>query len=100
MNSTHEDYPELIHSAVKKMREVVKEEYQPYVENAPTSDIVHYELHVVCSFLMNFLLKLVDNSHFITGEKMTIDHAYDEFTRIFTNSLKDWKEQQEEVIEH
>lgn len=99
MNSKHPDYPELLHNVIFKMREVVKDAYLPFVESAPIDDIVNYELHVTCSFLMNFLIRLTDTGKFANGEKMTVDHAYIEFSRIMASSIEEWKEDQQECTE-
>ena len=99
MNSRNPEYPNLLHTVATKMKDIVKQEYEPYVENAEISDIVHYELHVVCSFLMSFLIKLSKNAQMTDGSKVSIDHSYAEFSRIMEAAMEDWKHSQE-ATEH
>lgn len=93
MNRNNPDYPELIRDTVEGMVEVVKNNYEPYFEPATIDDICHYELHVICSFLMRFLIKMKEVSKDSKGNNLTIQMAFDELCIILQRCITEYAEE-------
>lgn len=102
MKPDNPEYSTLLNTVVTELRKVVKDAYKPYLENVELKDVINYELHVVCSFLMNFLIKISDTGAKSDGTHMTVLDAWEEFSRIMGTSIHDYMEfcEKTDMTEH
>jgi len=89
MNRKNPEYPDLIKKTVEGMVEVVKNNYTPFMQESSLDDMCHYELHVLCSFVMRFILKIGEFSSTASGGKVTPQMAFDELSTILQGCITD-----------
>jgi hypothetical protein len=89
MNASNPGYAPLLREAVERASLAAGECYEPYLDDSSADDVAHWWLHLHCSFLVQFLMKMRQVAHKPDGQPLTLDEILDEFTRIMKKVVKD-----------
>ena len=92
MNRNNPAYEKLIRETVDNLNTVVHEAYAPWEKDASLDAMAHFDLHIQCAFLVNFMMRLRECSVNPEGEPLSMEDVFNEFMKITQRVIKEGTE--------